>query len=139
MISFAITKEMLQSYDEEVGGWTVEPGKYHVYVGNSSRNITYALDFTAEGWNSFGFGDRSPLDRIAANPEAFKLLESYCPKGTISLQIIRQSVLFSKAETLGEFWRSKVEPSLAEKDKNTLYPKLLKAINKYTEKAVPEF
>lgn len=138
-LRFTITKEMLQSYDEEVGGWTVEPGKYRIYVGNSSKNIAHTLEFTAEGWNSFGFGENTPLDLIASNPEAFKLLESYCPDGTISIQYVRQTVLFSKAETLGEFWRNKVEPNLLDRDKDTLFAKLLVEINKFTAKAVHRY
>ena len=47
-VTFTLDGNLLRSYDEEIGGWIVEPGTYSVYVGNSSRNITQVLPFRVE-------------------------------------------------------------------------------------------
>ena len=130
-VNFCITKEMLQSYDEEIGGWAVEPGKYHIYVGTSSRQIAYDLCFTADGWNSFGFNENTPLDKIAYNSEAFGALQSYCPEGTLSLQDILAAVMLRKADTVAEFWKNRVEPKLSPEENNEKYAKMLADLNRF--------
>lgn len=44
-VTFAITPDDLKFYDETRGGWTMEPGKFSVYVGASSADIKGKLTF----------------------------------------------------------------------------------------------
>jgi beta-glucosidase len=47
-VNFTITKKALEYYDPESDGWKVDPGKYNVLIGSSSRDIKLRDSFTWE-------------------------------------------------------------------------------------------
>ena len=44
-VTFTITPEDLQFYDEEAGNWKAEPGKFKLYIGASSTDIRSTVPF----------------------------------------------------------------------------------------------
>ena len=44
-VTFTITPDDLKFYDETVGGWTAEPGKFKAYIGASSADIRGTIPF----------------------------------------------------------------------------------------------
>ena len=44
-VTFTITPDDLKFYDETVGGWTAEPGKFKAYIGASSADIRGTVGF----------------------------------------------------------------------------------------------
>lgn len=44
-VTFTITKEALSFYDDRVGEWCAEPGKFTLYVGSSSADIRLSKTF----------------------------------------------------------------------------------------------
>ena len=44
-VTFTITPDDLKFYDETVGGWTAEPGKFKAYIGASSADIRGTVPF----------------------------------------------------------------------------------------------
>ena len=44
-VTFTITPDDLKFYDEAVGGWTAEPGKFKAYIGASSADIRGTVPF----------------------------------------------------------------------------------------------
>ena len=131
-VTFTLDGNLLRSYDEEIGGWIVEPGTYSVYVGNSSRNITQVLPFRVEGRNPFGFGENTPISDVATVPGALETFMSLCPEGTISRDEVMTQLLFQKTETISTFWRNRVENKLPEDERAERYQKMLEEMNKFT-------
>lgn len=73
-VSFAISKQMLCSYDEALLEWTAEGGKYEILIGNASNNITARCGFRAVGRSAYSFSERSPIICYLMNDEAAALL-----------------------------------------------------------------
>ena len=44
-VTFTLTPDDLKFYDETVGGWTAEPGKFKAYIGASSADIRGTVGF----------------------------------------------------------------------------------------------
>lgn len=63
-LTFRITKQMLESYDEEMEQWVAETGQYRVLVGNASDNLAQEVELTAEGWSPYGFRPESSADPV---------------------------------------------------------------------------
>lgn len=62
------------SYDTELGRWTVEPGRYELLLGSSSRDISAVLSIMVEGPNPYGCSVRSSLKEIVCHEEAIQVL-----------------------------------------------------------------
>lgn len=45
-VTFTVTPEMLQFFDDKTHGWRAEPGKFRLYVGSSSSDIRSVATFT---------------------------------------------------------------------------------------------
>lgn len=45
-VTFTVTPEMLQFFDDKTHGWRAEPGKFRLYVGASSSDIRSVATFT---------------------------------------------------------------------------------------------
>ncbi len=46
IVTFTVTPEMLQFFDDKTHGWRAEPGKFRLYVGSSSSDIRSVATFT---------------------------------------------------------------------------------------------
>ena len=44
-VTFTITPEDLQFYDDKAGNWKAEPGKFKLYIGASSTDIRSTVPF----------------------------------------------------------------------------------------------
>ncbi len=47
-LTFTLDARSLASFDEKRSAWVVEPGKYTVYIGASSKDIKHTLHFTVD-------------------------------------------------------------------------------------------
>lgn len=52
-IQFPITRKMFEEYDELAHMWVVEPGKFFLLVGNSSRNLPLSVELNTLGKNPY--------------------------------------------------------------------------------------
>jgi beta-glucosidase len=132
-VEFSLTKGELESYDDLLGKWYAEPDNYQILVGDSSRNITHVLELEATGWNINGLGADSSLREIAALPEALDTLIRFVPEGAVTKDEIALTLLFRSANTLSQYWKSKIEPELPgdEEQKAGVYKSLLKEMNRH--------
>lgn len=132
-IVFTITEKELQSYDPGMKRWVAEPAVYKVMVGNSSRSIVFTEEFEAEGFNPYGFNEKTPLGVLAATPGALDTLFSFCPSGAITREAIELSILFQSTGELGRYWRDAIDPLLdmQEDEKREHYRRMLAAVNKF--------
>ena len=48
MVTFDITRDMLQYYDASRGQWTLEPGDFVLRLGTASDNLPISLKFKAQ-------------------------------------------------------------------------------------------
>ena len=110
-----------------------EPAVYKVMVGNSSRSIVFTEEFEAEGFNPYGFNEKTPLGVLAATPGALDTLFSFCPSGAITREAIELSILFQSTGELGRYWRDAIDPLLdmQEDEKREHYRRMLAAVNKF--------
>lgn len=74
-LTFRITKQMLESYDEEMEQWVAETGQYRVLVGNASDNLAQEVELTAEGWSPYGFRPKAALIQFLMNPITCRMLQ----------------------------------------------------------------
>ena len=129
---FVIKKEMLQSYDEELGEWTIEPGEYRIYIGTSSRDIAKVISFQAFGRNSFGFTEKTKLDILVKQPEAFAAFQRACRPVELTANQIAQMVLFQKAPSILSFWENSVIPVIGAREAEKRFTQTLALLNRYS-------
>lgn len=133
-VSFTISKDTLQSYDDGLHRWISEPDLYHVYLGSSSRALTNVAAFRAVGYNPVGFGPQTRLDRIVATPGALETILKYCPPDQLDRETVELGAMFSAASPLCEYWKKCVEPSLSsltEEQRKSMYEAMLLDLNQF--------
>ena len=132
-VSITLTVQDLASYDPAVEDWVVEPDVYHLYVGNSSRNITCCCDLTVTGYNPYGFNENTTMGILASTEGVLDTMYKYCPKESISKESIEWSILFQPSGPLSDYWIRRIEPLMdcTEEEKKVIYKKMLADINRF--------
>ena len=78
-VEMQIEAQSLQHYDPQLKAWCVEPGVFQVWVGTSSRDLPQRATFVAAGPNPYGYGPRTSIRRLFANPQAWQVVQKYIP------------------------------------------------------------
>ena len=78
-VSIPLKRDAFTHYDEEKGGWCVEPGDYTVYIGSSSRELPIELPVTVSGRNIYGIGAHTTINKIAESDYAVECLCAIMP------------------------------------------------------------
>ena len=132
-VSFELQEEDFASYDTKVSAWSAEPGLYHLFLGNSSRNIEQKIDINLTGYNPYGFNENTVMGSIAATEGATEVFSSFCPKKTFSKAAIEASILYQPSGSLRDYWKSRIEPLLegTDEEKEAIYQNMLLAMNKF--------
>ena len=80
-ICLSIDCDSLSHYDTRRGLWCVEPGRFEIQVGTSSRDIRVKAEFRAVGLNPYAYGMRTPIARIMADDKARAVIERHLSPG----------------------------------------------------------
>lgn len=108
-----LNKEALSSFDEKLGKWVCEPGKFLVSVGTSSRDLPLKGEFLAVGENPYAYGPETEYTRLAADPRAVRILLEMLPEDIITLEDIkRQTVYIAFSFTFRDAYNAYVRPYL---------------------------
>ena len=91
-LTFDVDANALAHFDTRLGRWCVEPGRYQILVGTSSRNIHAAGEFRAVGPNPYAYGLTTPVSRIMSDERASKVLRAYLPEQAIENAEFRELV-----------------------------------------------
>lgn len=76
-VTFRLTMDQFASYDEKLESFTVEPGRYTLMAGDSSRNITARKTIGICGADPYGYGERSAFAEVWADSRCVKLYEEF--------------------------------------------------------------
>ena len=113
-VSITIDKEQLQSFDEALHSWVVEPGMYNILIGNSSANIVRKAAFRAKGFNPYGYGENTYYATLAKDPRAVKVMISMLPEGVLTTDdIARQTNYIDAVFTMRNAFAMHMRPKLA--------------------------
>ncbi len=82
-VNFTIGPDDLSHYDTRRGLWCVEPGRFEIQVGTSSRDIRARAEFRAVGLNPYAYGMRTPVARIMGDEKARAVLAKHLPAGAV--------------------------------------------------------
>ena len=127
-------KDDFASYDPSFDDWTVEPGCYQIYVGNSSRSIGYKLNLKVQGFDPYGINEKTQMGVIAATPGALDTLCQFCPEGSrITKVAIEASILYQPMGNLRDYWKNRIELEMpgSPSEKEKIYRQMLLAINQF--------
>lgn len=116
VVTIAIGKDRLASYDPAAKAWGSEPGYYQALVGTSSRDIAGAVRFKAVGYNPFGYGANCSIGKIMANPAVVEAMKKYIPAHLLSDESMSSELTYFPEAKLQKIWNEKF--SLAFKDKS---------------------
>ena len=122
------------SFDTQRDDWTVEPGTYHVYVGNCSRGQFKTLDIQVTGYDVYGFNEETVMGTVAATPGALEAMCAFCPEGMgITKESIEASILYQPSGSVRAYWKNRVEPELpgSSEEKEAVYQKMLHVLNRF--------
>lgn len=64
LVSFTVTREMLQSFDPEYDTWACEAGLYRILIGNASDNIVCTADFRVSCNGIYSYSPRTCLKTL---------------------------------------------------------------------------
>lgn len=134
IVTFRLKKDDFASYDTSFDDWTVEPGCYQIYVGNSSRSIGYKLNLKVKGFDPYGINEKTQMGVIAATPGALDTLCQFCPEGgRITKEAIEASILYQPMGNLRDYWKNRIESEMpgSPSEKEKIYRQMLLAINQF--------
>ncbi len=78
VVTLALGKADLASFDAAMNCWTTEPGAYRVLVGVSSADIRLTGQFVAECSNPYAFGPQATRpSRLAEDPRAVEVVKKH--------------------------------------------------------------
>ena len=108
VVSITISTKDLQCYDMDLDDWAAEPGKYEVWVGNSSDNLPLKAEFTATSTDSFyNYNRLTPLKTIYEDPRAVKIFEDEMEKVGFARDTATDALYYFPHRTLVAFLRMK--------------------------------
>lgn len=69
-VGFILKKHDFSCYSLELAKWITQPGKYELFIGNSSANLPLCATVRVCCKNPFGYGDKSGVGKIAGSISA---------------------------------------------------------------------
>ena len=109
-VTLPVTKTSLQVYDEAKGRWVIEPGRFILQIGTSSRDIVLQTQIMAKGINPYAYGKDTEYAQIVKDPRSLKVLLDVVPEEILSYgDICRQTVYIAFSYSLADAFRDHVE------------------------------
>jgi beta-glucosidase len=102
-VVFTLDRRALEHWDPTEHAWVVEPGEFRVLVGTSAADTPLAAAFTATGENPYGYGPRTTLGRLMAEPQAMNVVMGTVVQagGTLPTEFLMATML-APLRPLGE-------------------------------------
>ncbi|MBN1582507.1 MAG: glycoside hydrolase family 3 C-terminal domain-containing protein [Anaerolineae bacterium] len=130
-IKMMIDRRALQHYDPLMKVWCVEPGMFRVLIGSSSADIRLRGEFRAIGFNPYGYGPNTPVDKVFKDERAMAVLEKHLPVGAVSPQAIAMTLIYAPhrplRDILGEIL-SYTLPTASEERKAEIKDQIYRAL-----------
>ncbi len=73
-VTITLNNNSFRHYDEDHGGWCIEPGDYTIYIGHSSTELPITIPVRVTGDNPYGIGGHTSINKIAQNNYAIECL-----------------------------------------------------------------
>ncbi len=93
-VAMELYPKSFASYDTELQAWTVEPGKYEILVGNSSKNIQATVPLSIVGKTPYGYSLRSSCGFLSESAEAMEVIGQVLGKAFDPAKFRSQSIYF---------------------------------------------
>lgn len=100
-VSFAITREMLQSFDPEYNVWACEAGLYRVLIGNSSDNITCSADLRVSCTGIYNYSSRTCLKTLYDDPRSRAMLIETIDAVGLDEAVLADELYYRKFRPIG--------------------------------------
>ena len=91
-VVFDIGTDTISHFDTRMGRWCVEPGRFQILVGTSSRRIHARAEFRAVGPNPYAYGLTTPISTIMRDERARAVLRAHLPEEAIESVRLREMV-----------------------------------------------
>jgi beta-glucosidase len=103
-VQFTVSKRSLEHYDPDRKAWCVEPGAFRVLIGTSARDIHLSGEFRATGFNPYGYGPETPIEKVMSDERAVAVLQEYLPAEVASPQAMAMVLQYNPHRPLDKVW-----------------------------------
>lgn len=103
-VSIKVSAEDLKCYDVDLCAWAAEPGKYEIWVGNSSDNLTLKAEFVAKCADSpYNYNENTALCTVFADERAKDILVGEIVKAGFPANAASDALYYFPHRTLKAF------------------------------------
>ena len=115
-VVFELVPEDLMCYDTGKKEWTLEPGTYTVWVGNSSRELPLTGQFSLEADDPYGFGGGTAVFQILKHPGTAEVFRNYLAglgvdRGALD-DLLKETLQFRPESRMDAVWDTIIAPML---------------------------
>lgn len=121
MVSFLLDRHAFESYDPNLGIWTMEEGFYEIYAGFSSRDLQAECKVYADVASPYSYGFQTSVKTIMENPELKTVLKDFFAEMNLPWTAMLTSYEYTAQDTIGMILE---QVHCAEKDRQRLYQKM---------------
>jgi beta-glucosidase len=114
-VRFAVTRRSLQHYDPNRGAWCVEPGTFRVLIGTSAQDINLSAEFRAVGFNPYGYGPETPIEKIMSDERAVAALQKHLPAEVASPEAMAMVLQYNPHRPLDKVWAEWFDRALGDR------------------------
>ena len=119
-LTFIIGRDALSHYDSRRQKWCVEPGRFEVLVGTSSRDIRVRAEFRAAGYNPYAYGMSTPVGRIMCDAKARTILLRYLPEEALNDPTMKDMVELTPLVSWEAAWREHLAQHLGDQSQEEM-------------------
>ncbi len=131
IVTFTITKKMLESYDPEYRCWDCEAGYYDVLVGNASDHIVCKARFLAKCQSIYNYSENTMLCIVNADARAKHIVEEKLESLHIDVSDMEDALYYFPHRPVGQVLKSMLQHNqdAAEADKQRVYQEICEALH----------
>jgi beta-glucosidase len=114
-VQFRVTRRSLEHYDPKREAWCVEPGTFRVLVGTSAQDISLSGEFRAVGFNPYGYGPETPIEKVMSDEKAVAVLQKYLPAEIASPRTMAMVLQYNPHRPLDKVWTEWFDNALGDR------------------------
>lgn len=114
-----LDKESFSFYDTKLGCWVLEPGKFILHIGTSSRNIAVKKEICVQAITPYALTMDSEIEELIHNQRIMEMLRTLLPEIDIDQQL-KEVIIFDPHRKFSVFWNSVIVRLLCENSREEI-------------------
>jgi beta-glucosidase len=114
-VQFAVTRRSVEHYDPNREAWCVEPGTFRVLIGTSAQDISLSGAFRAVGFNPYGYGPETAIEKVMSDERAVAVLQKHLPAEVASPQAMAMVLQYNPHWPLDKIWTEWFDRALGDR------------------------